>query len=82
MSREIKTIGILGTGTMGRGIAQIAALAGRSVVLHDARDGAAGEAAAFVGSVNGGNHIVPTVLLPNGAAMTNPGINEVLAAVR
>ena len=40
------------------------------------------EAAAFVGSVNGGNHIVPTVLLPNGAAMTNPGINEVLAAVR
>ena len=39
------------------------------------------EAAEFVGKVNGGNHVVPTVLLPNGTAMTNPSINELLAAV-
>ncbi len=39
------------------------------------------EAADFVGKVNGGNHVVPTVLLPNGTAMTNPSINELLAAV-
>ncbi len=38
-------------------------------------------AAEFVGSVNGGNHIVPTVVLPDGRAMTNPGINDLLAAV-
>lgn len=40
------------------------------------------QAATFVGSVNGGNHIVPTVLLPDGTTMTNPGINDLLAAVR
>ena len=40
------------------------------------------DAATFVGSVNGGNHIVPTVVLPDGTTMTNPGINELLAAVR
>ena len=39
-------------------------------------------AAEFVGSVNGGNHIVPTVLLPNGTAMTNPSIHQVLAALQ
>ena len=39
-------------------------------------------AAEFVGSVNGGNHIVPTVLLPNGAALTNPSIHQVLAALQ
>jgi mycoredoxin len=38
-------------------------------------------AAEFVGSVNGGNHVVPTVVLPDGTAMTNPSINQVLAAV-
>ena len=37
------------------------------------------DAATFVGSVNGGNHIVPTVVLPDGTTMTNPGINELLA---
>lgn len=40
------------------------------------------DAAAFVGSVNGGNHIVPTVLLPDGTAMTNPSIHQVLAALQ
>ena len=38
-------------------------------------------AAEFVGSVNGGNHVVPTVVLPDGTAMTNPSINPLLAAV-
>jgi mycoredoxin len=38
-------------------------------------------AAEFVGSVNGGNHVVPTVVLPDGTAMTNPSINQLLAAV-
>ncbi|MBF0167762.1 MAG: 3-hydroxyacyl-CoA dehydrogenase [Alphaproteobacteria bacterium] len=37
-------IGIIGTGTMGRGIAQIAALAGYTVLLADASQGAALEA--------------------------------------
>lgn len=39
------------------------------------------QAAAFVGSVNGGNHIVPTVLLPDGTAMTNPSVHQVIAAL-
>ncbi len=39
------------------------------------------QAAEFVGSVNGGNHIVPTVLMPDGTAMTNPSIHQVLAAL-
>lgn len=42
------TIGIVGTGTMGRGIAQIFAASGNSVILHDARTGAAAEAREFV----------------------------------
>jgi mycoredoxin len=36
------------------------------------------EAAAFVEEVNGGNQTVPTVLFPDGSALTNPS----LAAVR
>lgn len=48
MTRQIRTIGIVGTGTMGRGIAQIAALAGLTVHLHDGKAGAAAEAAKFV----------------------------------
>ncbi len=35
------------------------------------------EAAAFVESVNGGNQTVPTVLFPDGSAMTNPSIMQV-----
>ncbi|WP_085317037.1 3-hydroxyacyl-CoA dehydrogenase [Derxia lacustris] len=37
-------VGVIGAGTMGAGIAQIAAVAGHVVRLHDAREGAAGEA--------------------------------------
>ena len=36
------------------------------------------EAAQFVESINGGNQTVPTVVLPNGKAMTNPSINQLL----
>ena len=38
-------IAVIGAGTMGAGIAQVAALAGHEVLLHDARGGAAAEAA-------------------------------------
>ncbi len=37
-------------------------------------------AAEFVGSVNGGNHVVPTVVLPDGSALTNPSIGQLLSA--
>jgi mycoredoxin len=36
-------------------------------------------AADLVMSVNGGNRTVPTVLFPNGAALTNPSIAQVKA---
>jgi mycoredoxin len=34
-------------------------------------------AAEFVMNVNGGNQTVPTVLFPDGGALTNPNINDV-----
>ena len=37
-------------------------------------------AAAFVAGVNGGNQTVPTVLLPDGSVLTNPTIDEIIAA--
>jgi len=37
------------------------------------------QAAAFVESVNGGNQTVPTVVLPDATALTNPPIGEVKA---
>ena len=47
----IGTVGVVGAGAMGRGIAQVAALAGCQVLLADARPGAAEEAVAAVRSV-------------------------------
>jgi mycoredoxin len=35
------------------------------------------EAAAFVGSVNDGNHTVPTLLFTDGSTLTNPSIGAV-----
>lgn len=35
------------------------------------------KAAELVGSVNGGNHVVPTILFADGTTATNPSINEV-----
>ena len=37
------------------------------------------DAADFVGSVNGGNHTVPTILYPDGTTATNPSIADVKA---
>ena len=39
------------------------------------------EAADFVMSVNGGNRTVPTVVFPDGAALTNPSIDQVKATL-
>lgn len=36
-------------------------------------------AAEFVGSVNNGNHVVPTVKFPDGSTLTNPSIKDVKA---
>jgi mycoredoxin len=36
-------------------------------------------AAEFVGSVNGGNHVVPTVKYADGSTQTNPSIKDVKA---
>ncbi|HXO82667.1 MAG TPA: NrdH-redoxin, partial [Mycobacterium sp.] len=36
-------------------------------------------AADFVGSVNGGNHVVPTLKFSDGSTLTNPGAKEVKA---
>lgn len=38
-------------------------------------------AADLVMKVNGGNQTVPTLVLPNGKALTNPSITEVKAAL-
>ena len=35
------------------------------------------EAAAYVMSVNGGNQTVPTVVFPDGTALTNPSLGQV-----
>jgi mycoredoxin len=36
-------------------------------------------AAEFVGSVNGGNHVVPTVKFADGSTLTNPSLAAVQA---
>ncbi|MDQ2788520.1 MAG: glutaredoxin-like protein [Pseudonocardiales bacterium] len=37
-------------------------------------------AAAFVAGANGGNHTVPTVLLPDGSVLSNPTIDQITEA--
>ena len=39
------------------------------------------EATSFVEHVNGGNQTVPTVRLPDGSALTNPTLPQLLAAL-
>lgn len=39
------------------------------------------KSAEFVGSVNGGNHVVPTVLFPDGSTATNPSLAQVKKAL-
>src|SRR5688572_14076724 len=50
-NRPDLTIGVIGTGAMGRGIAQVAAAGGMNVVMIDARSGAAQEARDFIGKM-------------------------------
>ncbi|TVP45553.1 MAG: 3-hydroxyacyl-CoA dehydrogenase [Halomonas sp.] len=45
---SFSTLGIVGTGAMGRGIAQLAAQAGLKVMLFDVREGAVKEATTFI----------------------------------
>src|SRR5438045_3280177 len=47
------TIGVIGTGAMGRGIVQVAAAGGINVLMTDARPGAAHEARDFVAKMIG-----------------------------
>ncbi|HDS1114118.1 TPA: 3-hydroxyacyl-CoA dehydrogenase, partial [Pluralibacter gergoviae] len=35
MSQQIDTVAVIGSGTMGAGIAEVAAMAGQQVLLHD-----------------------------------------------
>ncbi|MBV9292304.1 MAG: mycoredoxin [Frankiales bacterium] len=40
------------------------------------------EAADYVMTVNGGNATVPTIVLPDGRALTNPPLPDLLSALR
>jgi 3-hydroxybutyryl-CoA dehydrogenase len=52
-TRSDLTIGVIGTGAMGRGIVQVAAAGGMNVLITDARPGAAQEAREFVAKMIG-----------------------------
>lgn len=45
---KVSTIGVVGAGAMGSGIAQVAAVGGMAVLIHDARAGAAAQACARI----------------------------------
>ena len=51
VSRPALTVGVIGTGAMGRGIVQVAAAGGVNVLMTDARPGAAAEAKDFIGKM-------------------------------
>ncbi len=50
-NRPDLTVGVLGAGAMGRGIAQVAAAGGMRVLLMDAKPGMAAEAKGFIGKM-------------------------------
>ena len=52
-NRPDLTVGVIGTGAMGRGIVQVAAAGGINVLMTDARPGAAQEARDFVAKMIG-----------------------------
>ncbi|MFZ4809320.1 MAG: 3-hydroxyacyl-CoA dehydrogenase [Hyphomicrobiaceae bacterium] len=52
-SRPDLAVGVVGTGAMGRGIMQVAALGGLSVIAYDAKAGAADAAVAYVAQMIG-----------------------------
>jgi mycoredoxin len=47
------------------------------IAVHEVDIEADAQAADFVGSVNGGNHTVPTLLFTDGSTLTNPSIGAV-----
>ena len=51
VSRADLTVGVIGTGAMGRGIVQVTAAGGMTVLMTDARPGAAAEAKDFIGKM-------------------------------
>ncbi|MBM3341964.1 MAG: 3-hydroxyacyl-CoA dehydrogenase [Betaproteobacteria bacterium] len=51
VNRPDLTVGVIGTGAMGRGIVQVAAAGGITVLMTDARPGAAAEAKEFIGKM-------------------------------
>ena len=73
--RQNLAIGIVGTGVMGRGIAQIAALAGVRVVLYDARADAAAAAQDYVAGALA--KLVEKGRLPADSATRATGLLEV-----
>jgi 3-hydroxybutyryl-CoA dehydrogenase len=52
-SQRDLTVGVIGTGAMGRGIAQVAAAGGMQVLISDSRAGAAEEARGFIDKMLG-----------------------------
>jgi 3-hydroxybutyryl-CoA dehydrogenase len=50
-AERVRTVRVIGTGVMGRGIAQLAAAAGITVELADARPEAVGEAITYIGGM-------------------------------
>ncbi|MFN3210155.1 MAG: 3-hydroxyacyl-CoA dehydrogenase [Roseovarius sp.] len=48
---ETRTVGVVGAGAMGRGIAQVAATGGCRVILYDAKADATAEAIGFIGGM-------------------------------
>ena len=51
VNRPDLTVGVIGTGAMGRGIVQVTAAGGMTVLMTDARPGAAAEARDFIGKM-------------------------------
>lgn len=51
VNRPDLTVGVIGTGAMGRGIVQVTAAGGMTVLMTDARPGAAAEAKDFIGKM-------------------------------
>ena len=54
-----------------------AGLQGAGIAFDEVNIEESPEAADFVMSVNGGNRTVPTLVFPDGSALTNPSVAEV-----
>ena len=71
VAQEVRTLAIVGAGTMGRGIAQIAAASGLEVCLFDSRPGAAEEARDSIATAL--RHLVEKGRMPAAAAAAANG---------